>query len=79
MQEILGEAEIRTNTMHHQCVLKEGKDMYVSARSKDQIIEALENRDKHILLVQWHPEELLDSEPKMNQLFCWLITVAAKK
>ncbi|MFR7989382.1 MAG: gamma-glutamyl-gamma-aminobutyrate hydrolase family protein [Anaerovoracaceae bacterium] len=79
LQEILGEAEIRTNTMHHQCVLKEGKDMYVSARSKDQIIEALENRDKHILLVQWHPEELLDSEPKMNQLFCWLITVAAKK
>lgn len=78
LREILGEAELRTNTMHHQCVDVAGTDLHVSARSKDQIVEGLENREKGILLVQWHPEELLDSEPRMNRLFQYLIETAEK-
>ncbi len=31
--------------------------------------EAMESEDGQFLLVQWHPEELLESEPRMLALF----------
>lgn len=76
---VLGTERIFTNTMHHQCVKKAAEDLIVSACTSDSIPEAMESKDGRIILVQWHPEELLFSEPRMNKLFGWLVDKAIAK
>lgn len=73
LSRILGAEQIYTNTMHHQCVKDLGDGLAISAQTEDGLVEALENSDSSIILVQWHPEELLDSEPRMRKLFVDLI------
>ena len=75
---LLGTESIRTNTMHHQCAKDPGRGLAVTAQTKDGIPEAMESADGQIILVQWHPEELLESEPRMLALFSDLITRAQK-
>ena len=66
---LLGAETIFTNTMHHQCVKEPGQGLAVTAWTRDQIPEAMESADGQFILVQWHPEELLESEPRMLALF----------
>lgn len=73
---ILGCEELYTNTLHHQCVKDAGKGLRITAATQDGVPEAMENDDGTILLVQWHPEELLVSEPRMGRLFSHLIKLA---
>ena len=73
LSNILGTEQIYTNTMHHQCVKELGVGLTASAYTADGLVEALENADGSIILVQWHPEELLESEPRMNKLFTDLV------
>jgi len=48
---------IKTNSSHHQAVGKLGKDIIVSARAEDGIVEAIEHQSHPFCLgVQWHPE-----------------------
>jgi putative glutamine amidotransferase len=48
---------IKTNSSHHQAVGNLGKNIIVSAKSKDGIIEAIEHQEHPFCLgVQWHPE-----------------------
>lgn len=75
---ILGAEKIMTNTLHHQCVKKVGKDLKITAYSRDEIPEAMESNDGRIILVQWHPEELTETEPRMNNLFKDLIAKSSK-
>lgn len=70
---ILGCVELYTNTMHHQSVKRIANGLQLSAQTADGVVEALENADGSIILVQWHPEELLNSEPKMCNLFTDLV------
>ncbi|MDB4875422.1 MAG: peptidase [Gemmatimonadetes bacterium] len=60
LAEIVGATSIRTNSSHHQSVDRVGRDLRVTARSEDGIVEALESTDANwwMLAVQWHPEEL---------------------
>ncbi len=47
------------NSFHHQAVKEVGKDFFVSARSKDGLIEAMEyKKSPFVLGVQWHPETM---------------------
>ncbi len=73
LAQILGTTSLFTNTLHHQCVKDAGRGLTVVARTPDGIPEALESPDGQIILVQWHPEELLDSEPRMLGLFADLV------
>lgn len=66
---ILGTTSVFTNTMHHQCVREPGEGLRVVARTADGVPEAAETADGGIILVQWHPEELLESVPCMRALF----------
>ncbi len=62
------------NSFHHQAVKDPGKRFRVTARAKDDVIEAIESREfKSIMGVQWHPECLEDGLP----LFLWLVKQAA--
>jgi len=50
---------INVNTIHHQAVKKLGEGLFVAAVSNDNIIEAVEMKDKKFVLgLQWHPERL---------------------
>jgi putative glutamine amidotransferase len=67
---------LRTNSFHHQAVRETGRNLRVSARGEDGLIEALEDPTRRFLLgVQWHPEELL-SEPRHLALFQALVEAA---
>jgi putative glutamine amidotransferase len=53
------------NSSHHQAVKNIGKDLVISARSSDGVIEAIEHKDKKFILgVQWHPEYLISDMDK---------------
>lgn len=74
LSRVLGEERIYTNTMHHQCVKELGRGLKLVAQTDDGVPEALESEDGQIMLVQWHPEALLETEPKMRRLFEDLIS-----
>ncbi len=65
----LGAGKLETNSMHHQAVKKLGRGLKASAYAADGVIEALEDEGGLIMGIQWHPENLIDSAPAMNQLF----------
>ena len=70
---ILGKEPVYTNTLHHQCVKEPGKGLKITAHTADGIPEAMETANGQFILVQWHPEELQNSEPRMRGLFKDLI------
>lgn len=74
--DILKKKKIDVNSYHKYKISNIGADYIVSAFSKDNIIEAIEHKDKSkfVLGVEFHPELL----PKMNDLFEEFIKNARK-
>ncbi len=58
--DICNRNKIKVNSAHHQSVNKVGKDLTVSAKASDGIIEGIEHK-KHrwCIGLQWHPEFLI--------------------
>ena len=57
--DLFGVERLNTNSMHHQAVKNLGKDIVISATSKDNIVEAIEVKNHNFCFgVQWHPEFL---------------------
>ncbi len=66
---ILGN-EARVNSFHHQAVKTVAPGFRVSAYAPDGVIEAIEHSNGTFAVgVQWHPESLAPSDPKMMALF----------
>lgn len=72
----IGEATLAVNSSHHQSVKTVAEGFTVSARSEDGVIEAIEGKNGRWIGVQWHPEELLNLMPDMNNLFLRFIELA---
>ena len=52
--------KIKVNSAHHQSVKTLGKNLIISARSSDKVIEAIEHKKhKWCIGLQWHPEFLI--------------------
>jgi len=67
---IIGAGATTVNSMHHQGIKKLAPGLVVNARAPDGLIEGVEGADDGYLLgVQWHPEELVESDPAMRRLF----------
>ena len=66
------------NSLHHQAVLEPAPGLRPVAWSDDGVIEAVEPEDESwpLLAVQWHPENLVDSEPAARTLFDELVAAA---
>jgi putative glutamine amidotransferase len=70
LAEAIGPGSHTVNSRHHQIVARVGDRLIVSARSEEGYAEALERNDRRFAVaVQWHPEDLLDSDPEAKRLF----------
>lgn len=74
LDEIYGGGEIRVNSSHHQGVKVVGRDLRVSAKSPDEVIEAIESTDPNwfCIGVQWHPESETASALDMQLFECFI-------
>jgi putative glutamine amidotransferase len=73
----LGRLEV--NSFHHQAVAEPAPSLQVVARAPDGIIEALERPDRSFAIgVQWHPEEMADTDPAQAALFAAFVAACAK-
>ena len=65
---------LAVNSFHHQAVSEAGPRFRVSARAKDETIEAIESAEhKPFIGVQWHPECMGEDQ---LPLFDWLVSEA---
>lgn len=70
LAEILGTTFLPVNSIHHQAVKELGSGLVASAYAPDGVVEALEmSSHAFVLAVQWHPEDLIDTQPVMGRLF----------
>jgi len=62
LHRIVGTAEMRVNSSHHQAVRDAGARAIVNAVAPDGVIEGVEDPSQRFCLgVQWHPEFLIDA------------------
>jgi putative glutamine amidotransferase len=75
---ILGDAVVPVNSMHHQAIKDLAPGLTPTAIAPDGIIEGVEGDDADFLVaVQWHPEELTETQPGMARLFSSFAAAAA--
>jgi putative glutamine amidotransferase len=70
--EILGTADLKVNSYHHQAVKDLASGLTAVACSPDGVIEALESNDlsrRWLIGVQWHAEAMRDAGPEHGRLF----------
>ena len=76
---ILGIAEMRVNSLHHQAVKVPGQGMVVSASARDGVVEAVEISGRPFVIgVQWHPEQLFVKDEAARRLFSAFVQAAAR-
>jgi putative glutamine amidotransferase len=70
LRKILGEEKVRVNSYHHQAVKDAAPGFIVSATALDGVIEAVESpKNRFVLGVQWHPENMWVRNPLFFSLF----------
>ncbi|HMM20845.1 MAG TPA: gamma-glutamyl-gamma-aminobutyrate hydrolase family protein [Selenomonadales bacterium] len=79
LERIFAARELRTNSHHHQAVKAVAPDFAVNARTRDGVVEGIENEPENILGVQWHPEMMFRHFPEMLSVFRWLVEAAGRK
>ena len=73
LRELYG-ARFCVNSAHHQAVDAVGRDLEVTARSEDGVVEAMEHRTLPILTTQFHPERMTGPEvADGGLLFRWFL------
>lgn len=74
---ILKKEEINVNSRHKSYVVK--TDLEASAKSCDNVIEAIEDKNKKFFIgVQWHPESMIKYDTTQNELFSYFIECCKK-
>lgn len=77
LHRIVGSAEMRVNSSHHQAVLHPGEHAVVNAVAPDFVIEGIEDtRFRFCLGVQWHPEFFIEAGDR--RIFDALIAACAR-
>ncbi|MFO7323324.1 MAG: gamma-glutamyl-gamma-aminobutyrate hydrolase family protein [Chloroflexota bacterium] len=77
---ILGETRVAVNSLHHQAVSTIAPPLVVTATSPDGLVEATEMPDRRfVLTVQWHPEDLYETDAAMLRLFREFVEAARER
>lgn len=70
LAQIMGSTTVTVNSIHHQTIGEVAPALAITARAPDGLIEGVEMPDKHfVLAVQWHPEDLVATDERMQNLF----------
>ena len=70
---------LSVNSMHHQGIARLAPGLEAVATAQDGLIEGVEASNGAFLLgVQWHPEDLVDRDPRMRRLFDAFIAAASQ-
>jgi putative glutamine amidotransferase len=70
LAQIMGTTTLTVNSLHHQAIEQPAPTVKITAYAPDGVIEALEIPGLHFALsVQWHPEDMIEDDPAMQQLF----------
>lgn len=68
---------LSVNSMHHQGIARLAPGLVAVATAQDGLIEGVEaSNGTFVLGVQWHPEDLVDVDPRMRRLFDAFIAAA---
>ena len=79
LHRLVGAGEVKVNSMHHQGIKTLATSLVASAIAPDGLIEAAEGTNGQFLVaVQWHPEELAETQPGMRRLFTAFIEAAGE-
>ena len=80
LAEIAGDEKIMVNSFHHQAVKAVPFGFSTSAETSDGIVEAIESTDssKFCLGVQWHPEELFETDIFAKNIFSAFVKSCVK-
>lgn len=81
LAELFGTTALKVNSLHHQAVRTPAPGLRPVAWSADGVIEAVEAEDEAwpLRAVQWHPENLIGTEPAARSLFEELILAASHR
>jgi putative glutamine amidotransferase len=78
LAQIFGQSQVPVNSMHHQAIKDLAPGLVPNAYAPDGIIEGVEGTNgQYLIAVQWHPEELTDTQPEMRRLFTSFIEAAS--
>jgi putative glutamine amidotransferase len=78
LRDLLDASTVKVNSMHHQGIKQLAPGLRPTAYAPDGLIEGIESPNGHFMLgVQWHPEALVDRDPRMRQLFTAFIEAAS--
>ncbi len=77
LADIAGSAQARINSSHHQAIEKPGKNLRITARANDGVIEGVEwtGDANWVVGVQWHPERMT-GDAFSERLFSNFVTAA---
>jgi len=74
LYDIFEETTISVNSQHHQSIKALGKDLKISAKADDGVVEAIEStNDSFLLGVQFHPEAMIDEHKEFMGIFDYFI------
>ena len=78
LHHLLGADALEVNSMHHQGIARLAPGLRAVATSPDGLIEGVEGgtNGQFLIGVQWHPEDLIDVDPRMRRLFDAFIAAA---
>lgn len=68
LAKIIGQ-QVWVNSRHHQAIKKLGEGLTVSATAPDGVIEGIETASGQVMGVQWHPENLYQTQVSAQNLF----------
>lgn len=79
LQKLAGSTRVHINSSHHQSIDTPGKNLEVTARGTDGIVEGVELRSPEdwVIGVQWHPERMPDDK-FAQELFADFVEAARK-
>lgn len=77
LHRLIGAPSVEANSFHHQAVKTVAPGFVVTAKTEDQLVEAIEREgDQFTLGVQWHPELMHRHHSAMQRLFNGFVEAA---
>ena len=80
LADVLGVERLGVNSFHHQAAKDIAGDLRIAACAPDGVVEGLEAPKKTFVVgVQWHPEDLIEDDPRMRRLFEVFVSEALRR